>query len=102
MGAPWSYLFSGYPFVAQGPPGQLTAGYVSEQRGPPRAWVARREIQGTSTVQILSGSWMLATDSQNVGQAEGWFAGVAPEAQPAPVPGIIQQVFPSYHGVAWY
>ena len=30
--------------------------------------------------------------------SEGWLK----ETQDAPVPGIIQQVFPAYHGVAWY
>jgi beta-galactosidase/beta-glucuronidase len=61
------------------------------------AWKRRRK-----TLQILNGSWLLATDSRNAGKAEGWFARMSPEAQPAPVPGILQQVFPGYHGVAWY
>lgn len=52
--------------------------------------------------QTLSGDWKLATDPNNVGRNERWFEGVRPEAQDAPVPGIIQQVFPAYHGVAWY
>src|SRR5438105_4467173 len=53
-------------------------------------------------MQILNGAWVLATDSQNVGKTEGWFGRISPEAQPVPVPSIIQQVFPGYHGVAWY
>ncbi|HUU96413.1 MAG TPA: glycoside hydrolase family 2 TIM barrel-domain containing protein [Phycisphaerae bacterium] len=53
-------------------------------------------------MQILNGRWMLATDSANVGKAENWFTRISLEAQPAPVPGVIQQVFPGYHGVAWY
>ena len=52
--------------------------------------------------QILNGPWVLATDRRNAGKAEGWSRRVSPEAQAAPVPGIIQQVFPGYHGVAWY
>jgi len=50
----------------------------------------------------LSGIWKLARDPQNVGRAERWFEVPRPEAEDVPVPGIIQQVFPGYHGVAWY
>jgi hypothetical protein len=54
-------------------------------------------------MQTLSEGWLLAPDPGNVGRSGRWFAGgPRPEAQPAPVPGIIQQVFPDYHGVAWY
>lgn len=53
-------------------------------------------------VQALSGTWRLAVDANNQGVAERWFEHVRPEAEPAPVPGVIQQVFPAYHGVAWY
>ena len=51
---------------------------------------------------LVSGVWRLATDPENIGRDRKWFARVQPQAQPAPVPGIIQQVFPGYHGVAWY
>jgi len=50
----------------------------------------------------LSGTWKLALDKKNVGREEGWFKGMRPEAKEAPVPGIIQQVFPDCHGVVWY
>lgn len=63
---------------------------------------ARAEPQSASSKQILSGQWKIATDPENCGRADRWFKGVRPEATDAPVPGIIQQVFPSYHGVAWY
>jgi len=53
-------------------------------------------------MQILNGPWLLVTDPGNVGKAERWFARVQPGAQAAPVPGIIQQAFPAYHGIAWY
>jgi Glycosyl hydrolases family 2, TIM barrel domain/Glycosyl hydrolases family 2/Glycosyl hydrolases family 2, sugar binding domain len=54
-------------------------------------------------MQILNGQWWLATDAGNVGKAESWFSGEpASDAQPANVPGAIQQCFPGYHGVAWY
>ena len=53
-------------------------------------------------MQLLDGPWELATDPANCGRAERWFERPHAQAHPAPVPGIIQQVFPDYHGVAWY
>ena len=53
-------------------------------------------------MQELKSGWKLATDAKNIGKTEAWFEGVRGEAEEAPVPGIIQQVFPDYHGVAWY
>ena len=53
-------------------------------------------------VQTLTGSWRIAADPQNKGREENWFEAVQAGAQDAPVPGIIQQVLPGYHGVAWY
>jgi hypothetical protein len=53
-------------------------------------------------MQLLDGPWRLAIDPGNCGRAERWFERPHAEARPAPVPGIIQQVFPDYHGVAWY
>lgn len=59
-------------------------------------------VEGAPTMQILSGPWRLAADPENKGRNDGWFGSVRAEAQEAPVPGIIQQAFPGYHGVAWY
>ena len=53
-------------------------------------------------MQTLNGEWRLATDPENCGRAESWFASARAEALDAPVPGLIQQVFPDYHGVVWY
>ena len=53
-------------------------------------------------VQTLSGEWVLAVDPDNKGRGECWFDRVEPGAVPAPVPGFIQDIFPNYHGVAWY
>jgi hypothetical protein len=53
-------------------------------------------------MQVLSGGWKIAVDTKNVGRQERWFEKVQKESQEAPVPGIIQQVFPDYYGVAWY
>ncbi|MHB8860828.1 MAG: glycoside hydrolase family 2 protein [Pirellulaceae bacterium] len=50
----------------------------------------------------LDGSWLLATDPQNTGRENQWFAQPRSEATTATVPWIIQEAFPGYHGVAWY
>jgi hypothetical protein len=55
-----------------------------------------------NVVQRLTGEWRLAPDPDNRGREERWFESIRPDARPAPVPGIIQQVLPDYHGVAWY
>jgi len=55
-----------------------------------------------TAMQTLSGTWKLARDPGNIGRDERWFEAIRAEAADAPVPGIIQQVFPDYHGVAWY
>lgn len=49
----------------------------------------------------LSGPWRIATDPSNVGREQRWFEKIPARAQPAPVPGIIQQVYPEYYGAAW-
>lgn len=46
--------------------------------------------------------WQIACDPDNCGREQGWSGSVLESAAAAPVPGIIQQVFPNYHGVAWY
>lgn len=50
----------------------------------------------------LCENWFIATDSDNVGINENWQNGIERSAIDAFVPSIIQQFFPSYHGVAWY
>ena len=53
--------------------------------------------------QWLDGRWQLVLDPQNAGRQAGW--AVTPPAaglEDTPIPGIIQQVFPFYQGVAWY
>ncbi|MCX6028385.1 MAG: twin-arginine translocation signal domain-containing protein [Chloroflexi bacterium] len=54
-----------------------------------------------SRIQRLTGTWKLLPDPENRGRNDRWFAAVQEGAKPAPVPGMIQQVFP-YYGVAWY
>ncbi len=52
--------------------------------------------------QTLTAGWRLATDPKNIGRLKKWYAQVPSQTKEAPVPGIIQQVFPNYHGLAWY
>ena len=53
-------------------------------------------------MQVLSGAWQIALDPRNEGQEQHWYVQAGPEAVAAPVPGLIQDLFPNYHGVAWY
>src|SRR4030042_1559788 len=53
-------------------------------------------------MQVLSGGWKIKTDSKNIGRQERWFEKIQAGSLDAPVPGIIQQVYPDYYGVAWY
>jgi hypothetical protein len=46
--------------------------------------------------------WKSSTDPANEGLDANWQSAVPSHAVSAPVPGIIQQVFPDYHGIAWY
>ena len=50
----------------------------------------------------LDQNWCIARDADNSGREQRWYDNMPDEAQPAPAPGIIQQVFPDYFGVAWY
>ena len=55
-----------------------------------------------SAIPLDGGDWRLATDPKNVGVAEKWYEAPRPEAKNASIPGMIQEVFPGYAGVAWY
>lgn len=67
---------------------------------------ANRVLAGPPTssmvISLDGDSWLVAPDPANVGRQQRWFERPQPEAQRARVPGIIQAVFPGYHGVAWY
>ena len=55
-----------------------------------------------TTVISLNGQWSLAVDPKHVGREEKWGEKTPAGAKSATVPGIIQDVFHGYHGVAWY
>jgi len=56
----------------------------------------------SGSIVSLNGDWLLLTDPQNVGQNEKWWENAVSGARPAKVPWILQDVYPAYHGVAWY
>ncbi len=66
--------------------------------------LARADIQTwPSTVLSLEGTdWRVAADPDNVGRAQAWWKGPVQEARTIRVPGILQEAWPGYHGVAWY
>jgi beta-galactosidase/beta-glucuronidase len=53
-----------------------------------------------SSVISLDGTWQLAVDPQNAGREQKWFEKNPAETKEARVPGIIQECYPCYHGVA--
>ena len=56
----------------------------------------------TGRGQRLNGTWLLAPDPKNTGRQEKWWERPVAGAKSTPVPWIIQDTFPGYHGVAWY
>jgi hypothetical protein len=60
------------------------------------------EVISGSTLNLDGPDWVIATDPENVGRDQEWFKAPRPDAKAARVPGIIQETFPTYHGVAWY
>jgi Glycosyl hydrolases family 2, sugar binding domain/Glycosyl hydrolases family 2, TIM barrel domain/Glycosyl hydrolases family 2 len=50
----------------------------------------------------LDGEWQIAIDPDNAGREQKWYLSPRPEAKTTPVPSIIQEAFPAYHGVVWY
>jgi len=64
---------------------------------------ATRDSAVKSRTILLDGpDWRIATDPGNQGRGGKWFEAVRPEARKTPVPWVIQNIFPKYHGVAWY
>ncbi len=50
----------------------------------------------------LDGEWQIAIDPDNAGREQKWFLNPRPDAKTTPVPSILQEAFPAYHGVVWY
>lgn len=60
------------------------------------------QVVSGATINLDGKEWVLATDPDNVGRDQGWFKVPRPDAKVTMVPGIIQETFPTYHGVVWY
>jgi len=81
--------------VAQG------ARAVAAKEAPATPADARPSVP--TTVTRLDGEgWLIATDPKNLGKRENWAATPVKGTKPTRVPSPIQDVFPDYHGVAWY
>lgn len=76
---------------------------MSESRRKARSMNTSAAAVLPPRVLSLDGNgWRIATDPANRGREERWYEAPRPEAQATPVPWIIQDVFPGYHGVVWY
>ncbi len=64
---------------------------------------ARAIRQLSTRVLPLDGTdWLIAIDPHNEGRQQKWYEAPVKDSRPAKVPGVIQDPFPEYHGVAWY
>ncbi|MCL5097506.1 MAG: glycoside hydrolase family 2 [Candidatus Omnitrophica bacterium] len=64
--------------------------------------VAAAAETGPMVVSLDGNDWLVATDPNNVGRDQRWWEESRPDARTVRVPGIFQEAFPGYHGVAWY
>ena len=87
-------------------PASLGFAVLSDTAKNPAALPASTSAQfgsePTSTLSLDGDAWKIATDPKNVGREEKWFNAPTADAKPTKVPWIIQDIFPDYHGVAWY
>ena len=82
-------------------PSSAADGEGISSSGEPRL-PALAATEPTQVVSLDGDSWRIAVDPTNVGRQEAWLSSPRPEAKATRVPWIIQDVFPDYHGVAWY
>jgi hypothetical protein len=76
----------------------------------PRYFLMKVNDMLNNFTQSLCGQWSIARDPQNQGKSSGWYLwkdgglNLPPgiETKETGVPGILQEVFPSYHGLVWY
>ncbi len=81
----------------------LTACFaVIASMGSEKTQAAAPTMRSSAVVSLDGPSWLLATDPKNVGREQKWWKGPTADAKPTKTPSIIQDVFPGYHGVAWY
>ncbi|MCY2992354.1 MAG: hypothetical protein NTY19_31390 [Planctomycetota bacterium] len=75
---------------------------VAGSKVPPPAPRESGHEQPTQVLPLDGLGWLVATDPKNAGREQNWQQAPVKEAQPTRVPDAIQDVFPGYHGVAWY
>ncbi|MFZ4398372.1 MAG: sugar-binding domain-containing protein, partial [Kiritimatiellia bacterium] len=79
---------------------------MTRQQKPETTAQSGNEIKAkaiaSQTITLDGPDWTIATDPHDKGRDEKWFEAPRPEAQPATVPCTIQEIFPSYAGLAWY
>jgi len=63
---------------------------------------ATEDAQPPCVIPLDGEGWLIGTDPKNEGRRLKWYAEPTKEAKPTRVPWVIQDVFPDYHGVAWY
>jgi hypothetical protein len=64
---------------------------------------AATDVSQQSGIMSFSGKdWRIATDPQNEGREQKWYDAPRKDAKTTPVPWVIQNMYPGYHGVAWY
>ncbi len=54
------------------------------------------------TIPLDGPDWRIAVDPKNEGREKKWFDAPPADTRPTKVPWVIQDIFPEYHGVAWY
>jgi hypothetical protein len=70
--------------------------------GGEKTQAAAPTTRSSAVISLDGPSWLLATDPKNIGREQEWWKGPPAGARPTKTPSIIQDVFPDYHGVAWY
>jgi hypothetical protein len=62
----------------------------------------RDSVVKSQAILLDGPDWRLAPDPGNKGREGKWFEAPRPDAKATPVPGIVQNVLPDFHGPAWY
>ena len=89
------------PLSVEQSPASILRGAAPGQEGTPGKTSVSAVIPGTPILR-LDGEWSIATDPENVGRTEQWYANSLRGATSTRVPGVLQEAFPGYHGVSWY
>jgi hypothetical protein len=56
----------------------------------------------TQIVTLNGNDWLISVDPRNEGRENNWFVAPRADARPTKAPWVMQDIFPGYHGVAWY